>query len=312
MMFRNFEEMAEAVKKNPTKCTLAVAAAADGAVIDAVLLAQNEGIIEPILVGNVEKIKSLLSERGKDPASYKIVDCEPGSEGQTAVDLVNEGKAGALMKGLMETKAFLGPIVKKENNLRTGSLITHLDFKAIPNYHKLVMFSDGGMVMYPSLEDKVAIIKNAVSVFHAIGYEDPKIGVLCAIEKVNPKMPETLDGQALQEMNERGEIPGCKVVGPISYDCAISKEIAQEKGFNCPYSGDFDCLIFPNIHAGNIVGKCLTVTAKAKMAGIVVGAKVPAIMTSRGSDASEKFNSIVLAALVSQGLAKDSEKGAEA
>ncbi len=308
MYYKNFEEMAEAVKKNPVKCTLAVAAAADEAVIDAVLHAQGEGIIEPILVGNADRIAELLKERGKDPASYKIVDCETGAEGQTAVDLVNAGVAGALMKGLMETKAFLGPIVKKENNLRTGSLITHLDFKAIPNYHKLVMFSDGGMVMYPSLEDKKAIINNAVKVFHAIGCEDPKIGVLCAIEKVNPKMPETVEAQTLQEMNESGEISGCKVVGPISYDCALSKEIAQEKGFNCPYSGDFDCLIFPNIHAGNIVGKCLTVTAKAKMAGIVVGAKVPAIMTSRGSDAFEKFNSIVLAALVSQGLSKEGVK----
>lgn len=303
-MFRNFEEMAQAVRKNPYKCRLAVAAAADEAVIDAVLHAESEGIIEPVLVGEKGKIEKILSDKGKNPADYEIVDCEAGTEGQRAVDLVNEGKAGALMKGLMETKAFLGPIVKKENNLRTGSLITHLDFKNIPNYHKLVLFSDAGMVMYPSLEDKKHIIENAVKVFHAIGYDNPKVGILCAVEKVNPKMPETLEAAELQRMNEAGEITGCTIVGPVSYDCAISKEIAKEKGFDCPYSGDFDCLIFPNIHAGNILGKCLTVTAKAGMAGLIVGAKVPAIMTSRGSDASEKFNSIVFASLVSQGLSK--------
>lgn len=300
-MFRNFEEMADAVRKNPVRSRLAVAAAADPAVIDAVLHAQAENIADPVLIGNAAKISAILKEKGKDPSDYQIVDCEEGTEGQKAVDVVKEGKADVLMKGLMETKAFLGPIVKKENDLRSGALITHLDFKNIPNYHKLVMLTDAGMVMYPTLEDKKAIIGNAVKIFHAIGYENPKIGILCAVEKVNPKMPETVEARELQEMNERGEITGCTIVGPVSYDCALSKEIAEEKGFDCPYSGDFDCLIFPNIHAGNILGKCLTVTCKASMAGIIVGAKVPAIMTSRGSTAEEKFYSIVFASLVAKG-----------
>lgn len=303
-MLKNFESMAEIVRKNPIKCRLAVAAAQDGAVIDAVLNAEKEGIVEPLLVGDENTIKQLLVDRDADPSAYVIVDAAEGTEGQAAVDLVNSGKADALMKGLTDTKLFLGPIVKKENNLRTSGLMSHVVFNKLPNYDKLIMSTDGGMVMYPTLEEKKLIIENACVALKAMGYENPKFAVLCAVEKVNPKMPETVDAAALQEMNEKGEIAGCTVVGPISYDCAMSPTIAAHKGFKCPHSGDFDCLIMPNIQAGNILGKCFTVTCGAPMAGIIVGAKVPAVMTSRGSDASEKFNSIVMAALVSMGMKK--------
>jgi phosphate butyryltransferase len=152
------------------------------------------------------------------------------------------------------------------------------------------------MVTYPDLEQKKAIIENTVDVLHAYGYENPKVGVLACVEKVNPKMPETLDADELAKMNQRGEISGCIVEGPISYDCAMSKEIADFKGYESKIAGDVDVLIVPNIHAGNILGKVYTVTCKAKMAGFIVGAKCPIVLTSRGSSAEEKYDSIVVSA----------------
>jgi len=299
-MYRNFSELVDKVKASPKKRVLAVAAAADGAVIDAVLQAERAGLVIPILVGNAGKIAELLRARDVNPASCNIVDAAGDAAGQRAVDLVREGSAHVLMKGLMETRDFLGPIVKKENELRTGGVMSHVVFFGLPNYHKLLMTTDGGMVMYPSLEDKKHIIENATRALHSMGYALPKHAVVCAIETVNPKMVETVEADALKKMNESGEITGCVVEGPISYDVAMSAEIARHKGFSSPYIGDFDCMIMPNMQAGNILGKCFTVTVGAPMAGIIVGAKAPAVMTSRGSDASEKFYSIAMAALAAE------------
>ena len=152
------------------------------------------------------------------------------------------------------------------------------------------------MVTYPTLEQKKCIIENTVGALLAMGYECPKVGVLACVEKVNPKMPETLEARELQEMNAAGEIKNCIVEGPISYDCAMSREIAEFKGYESRISGDVDILVAPNIHAGNIMGKMLAVTCGAKMAGFIVGAKCPVVMTSRGSSAEEKYLSIVIAA----------------
>lgn len=156
------------------------------------------------------------------------------------------------------------------------------------------------MMTYPTLEQKKGIIENTVGVLHAMDYECPKVGVLACMEKVNPKMPETVEADALKQMNQRGEITGCIVEGPVSYDCAMSKEITEFKGFDSPVSGDCDVLVAPNIHAGNIMGKLLTVTCGARLAGMVVGAKCLIVMTSRGSSAEEKYLSIVLAAAAAQ------------
>ena len=152
------------------------------------------------------------------------------------------------------------------------------------------------MVTYPTLEQKKDIINNTVETLISMGYDCPKVGVLACVEKVNPKMPETVEARELKEMNERGEIKNCIVEGPISYDCAISKEIAEFKGFESPVSGDVDVLVAPNIHAGNIMGKMLACTCKARMAGFIVGAKCPIVLTSRGSSAEEKYLSIVVSA----------------
>ena len=173
-----------------------------------------------------------------------------------------------------------------------------LEFAKEHDPAELLMPVDGGMVTYPTLEQKKAIIENTVGALRAMGYDCPKVGVLACVEKLNPKMPETVEGDALKQMNQRGELTGCVVEGPISYDCAVSREIAAFKGFESPCAGDCDVLVAPNIHAGNIMGKMLTVTCKAKMAGFIVGARCPIVMTSRGSSAEEKYLSIALAGMV--------------
>ena len=245
-------------------------------------------------------IARVLAEMGETVPAADIYDVPDLTEDAAAAALVREGKADLLMKGKLDTAVLLKAVVNKEHGLGKGGVMSHFSIFEVPGYHKLLCPVDGGMMTYPTLEQKKAIIENTVGVLHAMGYECPKVGVLACVEKVNPKMPETVEADALKQMNQRGEITGCIVEGPVSYDCAMSKEIAEFKGFDSPVSGDCDVLVAPNIHAGNIMGKLLTVTCGARLAGMMVGAKCPIVMTSRGSSAEEKYLSIVLAAAAAQ------------
>lgn len=304
-MYKHFEEIAEAAKKLTVKGKMAVAGAADKAVLESVLDAFDGGIAVPVLVGEKDDISSLLRELGRDPGDFEIVQASSGEEGLKAVELVRDGRASVLMKGMIETRDILKPVVNKENGLRTGSVMSHVGFfDRVPGTDHFIIQTDGGMLLYPTLEEKKAIIENAVSALHAIGNECPKVAVLAAVETVNPKMTETVDAAALKKMNQDGEITGCVVEGPISYDLAMSMEIAGHKRYDCPYCGDFDVLVVPTIAAGNIIGKCWTVTCRALLGGIVVGAKAPIVLTSRGSTAEEKFYSIAVAVLVAEGSRK--------
>lgn len=301
-MFANFEKVLEHTMSDSRKRVMAVAAAEDEPVIEAALQAQKDNITDCVFVGDETKIKEILRGLGKNPADYNIVGTQPGEAGQAAVSLVKDGSAHFLMKGLMDTKDILGPVVKKENNLRTGRVMSHVSLNELPGYHKLIVNTDGGMLVYPTLEDKKSIIKNAVIALRSMGYRMPKVAVLAGVEKMNPKMQETVDADALMRMNQNGEIDGCVVEGPVSYDVALSKEIAQHKKVDYKHCGDYDILVVPNLAAGNILGKSWTVTAGARMAGIIVGARVPIVLTSRGSTADEKYLSIALAAVTSAGL----------
>lgn len=297
MVFHNFDEMIMKVKGASSKARLVVAAAGDEHTLDAVVEARREGIIEPVLVGDKAVILDILSKFGETIPPENIIDVPEAVEAATkAVSLVREGKGDFLMKGKMDTAVILKAVVNKEHGLGRGGLMSHFSAFEIPGYHKILVPVDGGMVTYPTLEQKKAIIENTVQALRAMGYECPKVGVLACIEKVNPKMPETVEARELQEMNQCGEIENCIIEGPISYDCAMSREIALYKGFESRISGDVDILIAPNIHAGNIMGKMLTVTCGAKMAGFIVGAKCPVVMTSRGASPEEKYLSIVIGA----------------
>lgn len=301
-MFRTFSELIEAAKRHPAARTLAVAAAEDADVIAAALRAYGEGVAEPVFIGRADEIKRLLDEQGADPARFRIEDAAAAGDcALKAVRLVAAGEANVLMKGLLETRDFLRPVVRRENGLAAGGIMSHVMLFKIPNYHKLIALSDGGMVPYPTLSEKAAIITNAVAALSAIGCTEPKVALLCAIEKVNEKLRETVEAAQLADMNARGEISGCAVIGPISYDIAMSAEIARHKGYACAYCGDFDALIVPDLVSGNVLGKCLTLSAGASLAGIVVGAKAPIVLPSRGSSAEEKFQSIAFAALAAAG-----------
>ncbi len=301
MVIKNFNQLIEKVKGYPSMKKMAVAAAGDEHTLQAVMHARAEGIVDPVLVGDKAVITEILAEMGEHVAEENIYDYSDAKEAaEQAVRLVKEGKANFLMKGKLDTSVILKAVVNKENGLGKGRTMTHFTMFEVPTYHKIMVPVDGGMVTYPTLEKKVDIINNTVETLISMGYECPKVGVLACKEKVDPKMPETIEANELKEMNQRGEIKNCIVEGPISYDCAVDKEIADLKGFKSPVAGDVDILIAPNIHAGNIMGKMLACTCKARMAGFIVGAKCPIVLTSRGSSADEKYMSIVVSAAAAE------------
>ncbi len=297
MVYTNFNELIAQVKGEPIRKRMAVAAAGDEHTLQAVMHARKESIIDPILVGDEKEISRILEELGETVPAEDIIHADGLQDAaEKAVAIVREGRADFLMKGFLDTSVLLRAVVNKEKGLGKGGVMSHFTMFEIPTYHKLLLPVDGGMVTYPTLEEKQAIIENTAGTLRAMGYECPKVGVLACVEKVNPKMPETLDAAELARRNREGELTGCIVEGPISYDCAIDADIAAMKGYKGQIAGDVDILLAPNIHAGNIMGKMLACTCKAKMAGFIVGAKCPIVLTSRGSSAEEKYLSIVVSA----------------
>ena len=300
-MLRNFKEMADLVKAGPEKKRLVLCCAHDEHSLDAVYEAYKEGLIVPVFVGKEDEIKKICAEHNFDFGDVKIYNEDDDVEAaKTAVRLIREGEGDFLMKGRMQTSDLLRQVVNKETGLQCGKIMSHVGLFQVPNYHKVVVLTDGGMLLAPDLEQKVKIINNAVEVLHSLGYDDPKVAVMCGAEVLNKKAVESVDAAELKEMNKRGEITGCTVEGPISYDIALSKEIAEFKKFDSPVAGEADVMIMPSMAAGNLVGKSWTVSGGGMMAGIIVGAKAPIVLVSRGSSAEEKFYSIALAAAASK------------
>jgi len=301
MVFETFAALIDHAKTAPKRKRMVVACANDSHSIGAALDAMKEGIIRPVLVGEAAVMAPILAERGVEGSEVDLYDCTDLQHScAMAVQLIREGKGDFLMKGKVDTSIFLREVVNKAHGLGKGGIMSHVALFEVPGYHKLLLPVDGGMVPYPTLAQKKAIIENTVGALHRLGYDCPKVGVLACKEKLDPKMPETVEARELQEMNQRGEITGCIVEGPISYDCAMVKEIADFKGYESRIAGDVDVLVAPNIHAGNIMGKMLTCTCHAKMAGFIEGAACPVIMTSRGSTEEEKYLSIVVAAAAAE------------
>jgi len=297
MAFRNFKELIEKLQNAKSKKRVVVVVAQDEHTLEAVFKAKKDGIVDPILIGDKVKIKEILQHLNESIDDDAIINVEDdAAAAMKAVELIHENKADFIMKGKIQTADLLRAVVSKEKGLRTGSVMSHIAIHEIPTYHKLLAVTDGGMMIYPNLDEKKQIIENTVNAFIAMGYEKPKVAVLAAIENVNPKMPETVDADMLKKMNQSGDIKNCIVEGPISYDLVMSKESAKIKGFDSPITEDADILVVPNMTTGNILGKSLLYSAGAKMAGFIVGAKVPIVLTSRGASAEEKYLSIVLSA----------------
>lgn len=300
-----FEEIVEKVKSCGRK-KVAVSVAQDEAVLEAVRAAKERGIADAILVGDEAKIREIADSIGMDLSGYEIID-EPDviQASLKAVKLAHDGKADMYMKGLIDSKNFLKSVLDKEVGLRTGGPLSHVCVFEVPGIDRLLFLTDVAFMTYPTLEDKVNIIKNTIPVCKACGVEVPKIAPLAAVEVVNPKMPVTVEAAELTRMCEAGELTGCIVDGPLSMDLAIDTESAKHKGAtDRKIQGDADVLLFPDIHAGNLVYKMLVHLVDVQNGCILTGTKVPAILTSRSDSFETKVNSIALAAVVAEEMKK--------
>ncbi len=279
--------------------TIAVACAQDTDVLLAVNSAKEQGIADAILVGDQTLMIEIANEHNIDLAKFEIIDIKDLAEASLkAVELVSTGKAHVLMKGLVDTAIILKAVLNKEIGLRTGNVLSHVAVFDIPSYHKLLTITDAAMNIAPNVEQKKQIIENATVVTKALDIAEAKVAVICAKEKVNPKMPMTVEAGELAAMSERGEISGCIVGGPLALDNAVSKEAARLKKIDHPVAGDADILLCPTIEAGNVLYKALGFLANAESAGIIVGAKAPVVLTSRADSEQAKLNSIALAVLM--------------
>ena len=296
-MLKSFDELLElAVKKGPKK--LAVAVAEDKEVLGAVGKAKKLGIADAILVGNSKKIEKVAEEIGLDLSLFEVIDESDGEKAcRTAVSLVSSGKADIVMKGIIDTAVIMKQVLDKEIGLRSGKIISHVAVFSAPTYEKIFIVTDAAMNISPDLNQKKEILENAVTFAHSLDIEDPKVAVICAREKVSPKMEATIHAKELEDMNRNGKITGCTVAGPLALDNAISKEAAIHKGIESPVAGEADILLVPAIEAGNVLYKSLTFFAEAKNAGLIIGTKAPIVLTSRSDSEEAKLYSIALGVL---------------
>lgn len=289
-MLRNLDEIIEIAKGK--KVVIAIAGAEDKEAVKAVYEAKELGV-SAILFGKKETVEKNLLDIGAD---FPVVDCGTEEESsKLAVKSVVEGKAHIVMKGLVKTSTLLKAVLDKENGLRTDRLLSHVAVVEVPAINRLIFITDGGMVIRPTIEQKVQIIQNAVDIAKKLGYEMPKVGVIAAVETVNPDMPETLEAALLAKMNDRGQIKGCKIDGPLGIDNALSVYAAEVKGVKGDVAGHADILVVPDIHSGNFLGKSAVYFANGRIAGIIAGAKAPVIVISRADTSDSKFASIALA-----------------
>jgi len=260
--------------------------------------AGRDGLITPILVGPAAKIAEVAKAGGISVGEVQIVDVpDSRAAAAKAVELVRLGQAELLMKGSLHSDEILGAVIAKETGLRTGRRLSHVFIMDVPTYHKVLVVTDGAINIAPTLEDKVDICQNAIDLVRSFGIDRPKVAILAAVETVNSKMQATLDAAALCKMAERGQIRGGLLDGPLAFDNAISREAAKTKGITSEVAGDPDILLAPDLEAGNMVAKQLSFLANADSAGLVLGAKVPVILTSRADSLRSRIASCAVAVL---------------
>jgi phosphotransacetylase len=276
----------------------AVAHPCEESALSGAVEAANLGIIVPILVGPSDKIAATAKSAGIDLSGFQIVDTpHSNASAANAVELVRSGQAELLMKGSLHTDELMAAVVSREGGLRTGRRISHVFVMDIPTYHKVLIVTDGAINIFPTLEDKADICQNAVDLAISLGLTKPKVAILAAVEMVTSKMPATIDAAALCKMAERKQITGAILEGPLAFDNAISKEAAITKGIDSEVAGDPDILLAPDLEAGNILAKQLSFLAKADSAGLVLGARVPIILTSRADSVRSRIASCAVAML---------------
>ncbi|MHC4712605.1 MAG: bifunctional enoyl-CoA hydratase/phosphate acetyltransferase [Planctomycetota bacterium] len=298
---KSFSELDERAKQFP-KVRLAVANAVDASVLEAVVRADANDVADAVLVGKESEICRIADEHSIDISITDIVDAPTDLAAATkAVELVRSGECGVLMKGYLHTDDFLRAILNKEKGLRTRALMSHIFIAEAKGYDRLIFISDGAMNVAPDLEGKAAITLNAIHVAKVFGVDDPKVALLSAVELVNPKIQSTVDAAVLHMMADRHQFdPPAEVEGPFALDNAVSVEAARHKKITGDVAGRADVLIVPSIEAGNMLAKSLVYFAGAKLAGILVGAAAPVVLTSRADSAESKYLSVAAAVLVGQ------------
>lgn len=281
----------------------AVAHPCSAAALIAAIEAAEAGLIEPILIGPEERIRKAAEEAGKDISPFRLIPAAHSHDAAAkAVALIRDGEARLLMKGSLHTDELMGAVVAKATGLRTERRISHAYLMDVPGHPRPLIITDAAINIAPSLEEKADIIRNAIDLAHVIEIAQPKVAILSAVETVNPAMSSTLDAAALCKMSDRGQITGGLLDGPLAFDNAISKAAAREKGIVSQVAGKAEILVVPDIEAGNMLAKQLTFLGGADAAGVVLGARVPIILTSRADSLRTRLASCAVAVLLARAL----------
>lgn len=294
---KSFTTLIQKTKSQPTK-KIVVAAAEDIAVLTAIAKATAENIVQPILIGNKQKISKIATNINFDLAKIEILNAtNPTDTAKKAVATVKSAKADILMKGLMETSILLKAVLDKENGLQINSTLSHITLVETNKYHKLFAVTDAGVNLQPDIKTKIAIINNAINFYHQQNVTTPKIALASASEVINPKLEASAHAAAIVKLYKSKQLPGCIIEGPLALDNIVSKEACQHKGITTQIGGDMDIIIVPEIVAGNLLIKALKYFAGAQLAGFIVGAQIPIALASRADDHITKYLSIICAAV---------------
>ncbi len=294
MALKNFDEIVEKAKSSGRKYRAVIAGADAENILKGAFRAQDEGFVAPVLVGARERIGNMLERLGLADKPYEIVDSAPGDNVTLlAIDLIRQGRGDILVRGNTQTREFLVPLLDKKNGMiQQGRLLTHMDLVSMPEYPKLIAIADVTVNIHPNPTQKKEIIRTVVHTLRDLGYERPNVALLALVEKVSFHMRDTVEASELIKDHRERPIAECNLVGPIAYDLILSKEAARLKGYDCPYCGEFDAIVAPELMAGNLIVKCWQMHAHATTCGMVVGAKVPVAITSRSDAPEVTFNSL--------------------
>ena len=294
-MTPEFETLLESMRPASPR-RVALACAIDPNALSSVCVAHKMGFVNAVLYGDENEIKNIATKHGLDISDFEIVHCNDELlAANAAVCAVRNGHADILMKGLIHTADILRAVLNRDTGIRGDGILSHVSVLYSPSRNRRLFLTDIAMVMYPDLEQKVNLINNAVSFARHMGVDTPRVAPLCAVETLNPKMPATVDADALRQMNERGEIANCIISGPISFDIAVSKSAAMAKGYTGSIHGDADILLFDNIEAGNNTIKAMVQFSDWIFGGVIVGARAPIIINSRSDSDTSKLFSIACA-----------------
>jgi len=303
-----FEHIIEKVH-DAAPVSVAVCHPCDEVSLGGAIEAGRTGIISPVLIGPAAKIKAVAADHGFDLSGCDIVDVEHShAAAERSVALCRSGECQALMKGSLHTDELMHEVARRDTGLRTGRRISHVFVMDVPTYPKPLYITDAAINIYPTLEDKVDIVQNCIDLVHVMGVANPLVAILSAVETVYPKIQSTIEAAALCKMADRGQIKGATLDGPLAFDNAISEEAARIKKINSPVAGKADILLVPDLEAGNMLAKQLSYLAEADAAGIVLGARVPIILTSRADSAKARLASCAVAALYAQARATGQKK----